>query len=169
MTNSIGCEEQVWKTLMTNVIDTERESPQQSNAENCLGTITASGAISCLAESKTCGLAMLVEKLLSEAKNNVYTRHLISALINRLHYNSVTIHASTNDNVEEFILKMITTATHFTQANELNRPSSVKAANLLTSAIQKYDMKQVDSETLEYEWKEFLFHFYRSRLKEWAS
>ena len=46
---------------------------------------------------------------------------------------------------------------------------AAKAANLLTSAIQKFDMKQVESETLEYEWKEFLFHFYRSRLKEWAS
>lgn len=154
---------------MTNVAGTEIETPPQSNVENYLETSADSSAIAYLAESKTCGLAMLVEKLLLEAKNNIYTKHLISTLINRLHYNSIAIHASAKDDVQKFILNIISIAMRFTRENEPNRPSSVRAANLLTSAIQKFDMKQVDSEALEYEWKEFLFHFYRSRLKEWAA
>ena len=168
MTNIIQCKEQVWKNLMPNMIGPEHVYAQH-DTENALTSTTASSAIACLAHGKTCGLAMLVDKLLLETKNNASTKHLISTLINRLHYNSITINASTDDDAEKFIMKMISAAMHFTRENEPYRPSSVKAANLLTSAIQKFDTNQVDSETLEYEWKEFLFHFYRSRLKEWAT
>ncbi|HEV8052260.1 MAG TPA: hypothetical protein VGP47_07185 [Parachlamydiaceae bacterium] len=188
MTNIIEYEELAWKNLLSNVVlckepvcssqvpsttnsfvDSEQAYLEQKDANEYLNSTLISPAIVYLAESNTSGLAMLVDKLLLEAGNNPSSKHLISALINRLHYNSISIKPTAKDDSKEFILKTIAAATRFTQVNEPDGPSNVKAAKLLTSAIQKFERNELDSKTLEYEWKEFLFHFYRSRLKEWAS
>lgn len=121
-----------------------------------------SSVISLLANSNTCGLAMLVDKLLSKEKNNITMRQLINSLINRFHYNSISILASDNDDPENFIETMLERAITYSQNTG---PSSLESASrLLAKSLYEFEQDLSDSHELEHHWKEFIFHFYRSRL-----
>ena len=121
-------------------------------------------AISSLAASKTCGLAMLIDKLLINAKDNPTTKQLMRTLINRLHHNSIAIGASLDEDPEKFILNLVEKATEFSHSKDHNRTAIDSSAKLFTKAIEAFETNQGDFSSLEYNWKEFVFHFYRSRL-----
>jgi len=123
--------------------------------------------VSLLAESKTCGLAMLIGKLLNEGKGTPSPsyRHLISTLINRLHYNSIAITVSTENDPKKFVRETIDAASKISEINHQARHSTHLAANLLIQATHQFELDQIDARSLEYHWKEFVFHFYRYRLK----
>lgn len=128
----------------------------------------ASHAISSLATSKTCGLAILVDKLLENSNGNASTKHLINNLINRFHRHTIEVAISLGDNPENYISQIIEKAIQYTLSENLNRTSVDTAAKLLTRAVMEFESNQVDFNTLEHNWKEFIFHFYRSRLGKQA-
>lgn len=127
-------------------------------------TALISPAITTLATSKTCSLAMLVDKLLINYKGSTATKHLIRSLINRLHHNSITIAPCFNDNPENYISQMVSKAERFSNSEDHHLASISQAAKLLTSAVEAFEMHLIDFASLEYNWKEFAFHFYRSKL-----
>lgn len=147
---------------MTNTL--EFNTPVCESTQNSSQSIVISPVISSLTTSKTCGLALLINKLLAQGKSNTATKQLINTLINRLHYTSISINASSDDNPEYFIMEMIDTAMKISQTANLNRSSINSAAKLFTFAIKEFETNEIDFSTLEHNWKEFIYHFYRSKL-----
>jgi hypothetical protein len=131
-------------------------------------SLLTSHVISSLAASKTCGLAILVDKLLVNGTLNASTKHLINSLINRFHRHSIEVAVSSEDDPESYICQILEKATQYTLSDTLNRNSVDTAAKLLTRAIAEFESNQVDFQTLEHNWKEFIFHFYRFQLNRVA-
>lgn len=121
-------------------------------------------AITSLAASKTCGLALLVDKLLVSSSNNASVKHLINNLINRFHQQSIRVAVSSGDNPEDYISQTIEKAVEYTLSENMNRTSVNIAAKLLIRAVIEFESSQLDFQTLEHNWKEFVFHFYRSKI-----
>jgi hypothetical protein len=125
-------------------------------------------AIASLAASKTCGLAILVDKLLVNSSNNDSVKYLINNLIHRFHQQSIRVAVSSGDNPEDYISQIIEKAVEYTLSENMNRTSVNIAAKLLTRAVIEFESNQVDFQTLEHNWKEFIFHFYRSKINNAA-
>lgn len=132
-------------------------------------SLLTSPAISSLAASKTCGLAILVDKLLVNGTANASTRHLINNLINRFHRPSIEVAVTSGDDPENYISLILEKAMQYTLSDNAHRTSVDTSAKLLTRAITEFETNQVDFQTLEHNWKEFIFHFYRSRLNSLTS
>ena len=151
------------------MIDTKLEEPsfaiKKTNQQTSCTPASLSPAISCLASSKACGLAMLVDKLLASGTSNAATKHLIRALINRLPHNTIIIEASSEDHPENFVLDTMKAAEKFSYSQGGNPASLDTAAALLNKAVKAFEMELVGVSTLEHNWKEFIFHFYRTRLQ----
>lgn len=120
--------------------------------------------ISSLAASKTCGLAILVDKLLTNRRINSPTKHLISSLINRFHRHSIEVTVSSDEDPENYIFQTIEKAVGYTFSDNLKKTSVDTAAKLFIRAIIEFESKRIDFETLEHNWKEYMFHFYRAQL-----
>lgn len=121
-------------------------------------------AITSLAASKTCGLALLIDKLMANDSNNASVKYLINNLINRFHQHSIRVAVSSGDNPEDYISQIIEKAAEYTLSENMHRTSVNIAAKLLIRAVIEFESSQLDFHTLEHNWKEFIFHFYRSKI-----
>lgn len=148
------------KDPMTSMI--ERKSVYETSIES---VSSYPSAISFLANCNNCGLAMLVDKLLSQDTANQGRQQLITTLINRFHYNSVAVLPSSNDAPENFILDLLEKAVYFSHTRNGTYASLELASRFLTRSVSEFENGKSNEETLEHHWNEFLFHFYRSKLK----
>lgn len=155
--------------MMTNIIKSnEATFTEASILSRSNMAFLSSQAITSLAASKTCGLAILVDKLLANKKINTSTKHLINNLINRFHRHSIEVAVSSSDDPENYISQIIEKAIQCTLSQNIKKTSVDTSAKLLTRAVKEFESNQVDFQTLEHSWKEFIFHFYRSQLNSLA-
>lgn len=122
-------------------------------------------AVSALAESPSCGLLMLIDKIIVSGVKNDATVHLVQNLIRRLNKQSIAIAPSKDDNPESFVAKLMDMAFKTTsQEIEKINPLYHSAALLMTS-LKLYGLNKLNLTKLEQHWKDFAAILFNEQLK----
>lgn len=122
-------------------------------------------AISTLAFSPSCGLLMLIDKIITSGVKNDATGNLVQNLINRVHKQSIAIAPSTDDNPASFVSQIVETA-ELTTTHRVEHVSPLyHAAKLLLDSLRLYKLNKLNLKKLEHHWKDFAAILFNEKLK----
>ena len=122
-------------------------------------------AVTALAGTPSCGLLMLIDKIITNGVNNNSTAHLVQNLIRRLHKQSVTIAPSTDDHPENFVSQLMETAFRTTsQQGDMINPL-FHSSRLLMDSLKLYGLNRLNLSKLEQHWKDFAAILFNEKLK----
>jgi hypothetical protein len=122
-------------------------------------------AIVALASSPSCGLLMLIEKIITNGVRNDATAHLVQNLINRVHKQSIAITPSTDDNPESFVSLIVDTAEKTTIQRYEHISPLYNSAKVLLDSLKLYRLNKLNLSNLEQHWKDFAAILLNERLK----
>jgi hypothetical protein len=112
-------------------------------------------AIEALASSPSCGLLMLIDKIITSGIKNNTTAHLVQSLISRVHRQTIAIAAGPDDKPESFITCTVDTAMKTASQNFGRMSPLYRAARLFLDSLKLYGMDKLNSNKLEHHWKDF--------------
>jgi hypothetical protein len=122
-------------------------------------------AVSSLASSPSCGLLMLIDKIMTNGVRNNATAHLVQSLISRVHRQSIAIAPSSDDNPESFVSGLVDTAEKTTGERYDHVNPLYHSAKLLLDSLKQYKLNKLNFNKLEQHWKDFAAILFNEKLK----
>ena len=120
--------------------------------------------ISVLSGTRSCGLFMLIEKMLKDPNISDKTARLALDLLRGIHHHTIYISPSPSDDPNSFVAKLFSAAENIVLRSTDKQTPLYLSAKRLKDSLETFKVNKQGIALLEQSWQDFSLNFFREKL-----